>query len=119
MPKFVHTLTPHESYDLTTKDTYEIKRIAAASFVLGVTESEEDGLHLWGSIDNVNYFLMYDGFTATKFVESSSFALDEVKYIYASPADFTPAVAGVSTLTLLEAGDDYAGASVLKLLLEE
>ena len=118
MPKYLHTLTPHESFDLKTTDGYELKRITAAQFILGVTTDKEDGMHLYGSLDNVTFFLMYNGFTASKLVEASDFSFDEVRYIYAANADFNNGGDGIATLVELEGGNPYEGASVLKLLIE-
>lgn len=119
MPKYVHTLTPHESFDLATRDGYDIRRITAAQFILGATVGQEDGMLLYGSLDNVTFFKMYAGFTATKFIEASDFTFDEVRYIYATNADFDDGSDNIATLTELEAGDAYEGGSVLKLLIEE
>ena len=116
--KFVHTLTPHESYSLVTKDGYDTNIILGAQFNLGATVDEEDGLHLYGSLDNVTFFQMYTGFTATKLVEASDFEFDQVRYVYAANADFDPGPDNLATLAELEGGDDYAGSSVLQLFIQ-
>ena len=116
--KFVHTLTPHESYSLVTRDGYDTNNILGAQFVLGATVDQEDGMHLYGSLDNVTFFRMYNGFTATKLVEASDFDFDQVRYIYAANADFDPGSDNVATLAQLEGGDAYAGASVLQLFIQ-